>query len=170
VCQPLARHSAQETGRGVDGVSCMVVDCKEFLEVRRVSPGGRVALPSEGLVKTRHYQRPPPAARSTCNRSPALHVRPVRPPRIAGYDSSACLNEPGALDDRFSSGSCRILLFSGEPLHRLRGAGWFPCQFGCEFCSGNLLFPEKRYNSQASATVSVVSVFPADKPIGCLTV
>ncbi len=34
------------------------------------------------------------------NRSPAPLFRPTKPPRIANYSSEACLNEPGALDER----------------------------------------------------------------------
>ncbi len=38
--------------------------------------------------------------RNNSNRSPTPHFRPIRPPHIANYSSEACLNEPGALDER----------------------------------------------------------------------
>jgi len=37
------------------------------------------------------------------NRSPAPHLRPIRPPHIANYSSEACFNEPEALDVRLQA-------------------------------------------------------------------
>ncbi len=35
-----------------------------------------------------------------CNRSPAPHFRPTKPPGIANYSPETSLNESGALDER----------------------------------------------------------------------
>ncbi len=51
-----------------------------------------------------------------CNRSPAPHFRPIRPPGIANYSQEISLNEPGALDERLRTLVMQSLEGGGERL------------------------------------------------------
>jgi hypothetical protein len=73
------------------------------------------------------------------NRSPAPHFRPIKPPRIANYSSEACLNEPGALDERLQIGvmqsfgvyrwtiTTRPIPIGGSPTYWVRNSGRMQC-------------------------------------------
>ncbi len=55
-----------------------------------------------------------------CNRSPAPHFRPIRPPGIANYSQEISLNEPGALDERLRTLVMQSFEGGGERLRFLK--------------------------------------------------
>jgi hypothetical protein len=56
-------------------------------------------------------------SRGACTRSPAHHLRPIKPPHRANSSSKACLNEPGAFMPVCPSGTGKRVHF---PVYRSR--------------------------------------------------